>query len=50
LWELAVSLGLMVLGALLLIALAGRVYERAVLRLGAPMKLSQALKLAREPR
>jgi ABC-2 type transport system permease protein len=50
LWELAASLALMVIGALLLIALAGRVYERAVLRLGAPIKLSQALKLAREPR
>jgi ABC-2 type transport system permease protein len=49
-WELAVSIALMLAGSALLIRLAGRVYERAVLRLGAPLKLSQALRLAREPR
>ncbi len=49
-WELAVSIVLMLAFSALLIRLAGRVYERAVLRLGAPLKLSQALALAREPR
>ncbi len=49
-WELAVSILLMLACSALLIRLAGRVYERAVLRLGAPLKLSQALTLAREPR
>lgn len=49
LWELALSIVLMIVSTVLLIRLAGRVYERAVLRLGAPMKLTQALKLAREP-
>jgi ABC-2 type transport system permease protein len=49
LWELVVSVALMVVSTLLLIRLAGRVYERAVMRMGAPLKLTQALKLAREP-
>jgi ABC-2 type transport system permease protein len=46
-WELAVSVLLMLASSALLIRLAGRVYERAVLRMGAPLKLSQALRLAR---
>lgn len=46
-WELALSLVLMVLGILVLIRLAGRVYERSVLRVGAPLKLSSVLRLAR---
>jgi ABC-2 type transport system permease protein len=47
LWQLAVSLTLMVLAILLLVRVAGRIYERAILRVGAPLKLTQALRLAR---
>ena len=42
-WELVVSLALMVVATVLLILLATRVYERTVLRMGAPLKLRQAL-------
>ena len=47
LWELAASVALMIAATLLLIRIAGRVYERSVLRVGAPLKLSAVLKLAR---
>jgi ABC-2 type transport system permease protein len=43
-WELAVSLALMALATVLLIGLATRVYERFVLRMGAPLKLREALR------
>lgn len=46
-WELAVSLLLMAAMTLLLLWLAARIYDRAVLRMGAPMKLRQALTLLR---
>lgn len=46
-WQLAVSLVLMVAFTGLLIALAARIYERSVLRTGAPLKLRQGLRLAR---
>jgi len=45
--ELAISLVLMMLAAAFLLWVAGRVYERTVLRMGAPMKLREALKLTR---
>jgi ABC-2 type transport system permease protein len=45
-WELAVSIALLLLGTLLLIRLGERVYERTVLRLSAPVKLSQVLRRA----
>ena len=44
-WELAVSLALMAVATLLLILLATRVYERFVLRMGAPLKLREALRV-----
>jgi ABC-2 type transport system permease protein len=46
-WELAASLMLMMIGTVLVLVVAARIYRRAVLQLGAPMKLSQALGLAR---
>lgn len=46
-WELAVSLGLMLVAIAGLMVLAGRIYERAILRVGAPMKLLEGLRLAR---
>lgn len=46
-WELALSLVLMVAATVLLIWLAARIYDRAVLRMGAPIKFGQALRLAR---
>jgi ABC-2 type transport system permease protein len=45
-WELALSLGVMAAGTVLVLLLATRIYERSVLRLGAPLKLRQALRLA----
>jgi ABC-2 type transport system permease protein len=48
-WELALSLALTVVFVVVLIWLAARVYERAVLRMGAPLKLRSVLRLAREP-
>ncbi len=46
-WELALSIVLMVASIVLLIWLAARIYERVVLRMGAPMKIREALRLAR---
>ena len=46
-WELAVSVVLMLVGTAVLMRLAARIYERAVLRMGAPLKLREALRLAR---
>lgn len=46
-WELAISLLLMLVAIALVVVLAGRVYERSVLRFGTPLKLRQALKLVR---
>jgi ABC-2 type transport system permease protein len=45
--ELIVSVALMLAAIVALIWLAGRVYERAILRSGASMKLVEGLKLAR---
>ena len=47
-WELAVSLIAMVVFAALLLWLAARIYDRAVLRMGAPLKLRQAFGLLRQ--
>lgn len=46
-WELAVSLILMVIAIAALLWLAARIYNRAILRMGAPIKLRDALRLAR---
>jgi ABC-2 type transport system permease protein len=46
-WELALSLLLMLAAIALVVLLAGRIYERSVLRFGTPLKLRQALKLIR---
>jgi ABC-2 type transport system permease protein len=48
-WELALSLALMAVATVALIWLAARIYERAVLRMGAPLRLGQALRLLRAP-
>jgi ABC-2 type transport system permease protein len=44
-WELALSLVAMLAGIALMLLAATRIYERSVLRLGAPLKLRQALRL-----
>ncbi len=46
-WELVASVALMIVSVVLLIGLAGRIYERAVLRVGSPMRLIDGLRLAR---
>ncbi|HYH54227.1 MAG TPA: ABC transporter permease [Solirubrobacterales bacterium] len=46
-WELLLSLAVMVLAILLIVRLAGRIYERSVLRFGAPLTLRDAARLAR---
>ncbi|MEJ7875618.1 MAG: hypothetical protein WKF62_03085, partial [Solirubrobacterales bacterium] len=46
--ELVVSVALMLLAAAALLWLAARVYDRTVLRRGAPLKLRQALGIARK--
>ena len=46
-WELAISIALMAIAIVVLIWLAARIYDRVVLRMGAPMKLREALRLAR---
>lgn len=45
--ELLASVALMIAATVALVGLAGRIYERAVLRVGAPMRLIDGLKLAR---
>jgi ABC-2 type transport system permease protein len=44
--ELVASLALMLAGTALLLWIAARIYDRAALRMGAPLKLRQALRLA----
>jgi len=46
-WEIALSLGLLALGVLLLIRVAGRVYEFTLLHTGSRVGWSQALRLSR---
>jgi len=46
-WELALSLLIMVASILLVMWIAGRIYQRSVLRFGTPMKLREALSLLR---
>lgn len=48
--QLLLSIALMVAGCALLIWIAGRVYERAVLRMGAPLKLGELMRLIRSDR
>lgn len=45
--QLLASIGLMIVSCALLIWLAGRVYERAVLRMGAPLKAKELLRIIR---
>jgi ABC-2 type transport system permease protein len=49
LWELVLSLIAMAAGIALLLVLGARIYERTILRLGSPLTLAQALRLARTP-
>jgi ABC-2 type transport system permease protein len=44
-WELGASLVLMVVGTLLMMMLAVRIYERTVLRMGTPVKLREVLRI-----
>jgi ABC-2 type transport system permease protein len=46
-WELALSLAAMLVAIAVVVRLAGRIYERSVLRFGTPLKLREALALAR---
>lgn len=46
-WELAASLALMLAFTVLLIRIAARIYERSILRIGAPIRLRDALRQAR---
>lgn len=43
-WELALSLLIMLASILVVMRLAGRIYDRSVLRFGTPMKLREALR------
>jgi ABC-2 type transport system permease protein len=47
LWELGLSIVAMAVGIALLLVLGARIYERTILRLGSPLTLAQALRLAR---
>ncbi|MET0731319.1 MAG: ABC transporter permease [Solirubrobacterales bacterium] len=47
LWELLLSIALMVAATLLLLWMAARIYDRVVLRMGAPLKLRQAFRYVR---
>jgi len=47
LWELGLSIAAMAAGIALLLVLGARIYERTILRLGSPLTLAQALRLAR---
>jgi ABC-2 type transport system permease protein len=47
LWELGVSIVLMVAATALLLWMAARIYDRVVLQMGAPLKLRQALRYVR---
>lgn len=44
--EMAISLAVLGLGALILLRIGARIYESAVLRMGKPMKLTEALRAA----
>jgi len=46
-WEIAASVGLMIVATLALIPFAGRIYAAVVLRTGSAVKLREALRLAR---
>lgn len=47
--EVAISIALMVVSTVLLMRMAARIYERSILRVGAPLKVVQAWRLARQP-
>lgn len=44
LWEVALSIGLMLLASVIIVRFAGKIYERAVLRTGARLKLTQLIR------
>ncbi|GAA3825493.1 ABC transporter permease [Sphaerisporangium flaviroseum] len=46
LWETGLAMGLMLLAAVVVLLIGGRIYERAVLRTGARVRLREALKTA----
>jgi ABC-2 type transport system permease protein len=46
--EVAASLGLLAVSVLFLLMLGARIYERAILRMGRPLRLTEALRLARQ--
>ena len=48
--EIAASLGILAAAIALLVPLGARIYEGAVLRMGKPMKLREALRAARATR
>ena len=48
--QLALSIALMIAGCAALIWAAGRIYERAILRMGAPLEIREVLGLLREQR
>jgi len=43
-WEIGLAFGLMLLAVLLVLWLGGRVYERAVLRTGARVRIAEVLR------
>jgi ABC-2 type transport system permease protein len=47
--EIVASLGLLAVSVALLLALGARIYDRALLRMGRPLKLTEAWRLARAP-
>jgi ABC-2 type transport system permease protein len=48
--EIAASLGLLALSVAFLLALGARIYEGAILRMGRPLKLTEAWRLVRSSR
>jgi ABC-2 type transport system permease protein len=46
--EIAASLGLLAVSVLFLLMLGARIYERAILRMGRPLGLTETLRLARQ--
>jgi ABC-2 type transport system permease protein len=47
--EVAISIALMIVSTVLVMRMAARIYERSILRVGAPLKVVQAWRLARQP-
>ena len=45
--EVLLSIALMLVAIVVMVRLAARIYERSILRVGAPLKLTQAWRLGR---